>query len=69
MSAAVTLAAQKAAGGRGMVDVKRNVDQAFYDRFLCRIFSEQDGPFVLKGGARDTKTRAEQTSPTFGQPQ
>lgn len=52
MSAAVTLAAQKAAGGRGMLDVKRNVDQAFYDRFLCRIFSEQDGPFVLKGGAR-----------------
>jgi hypothetical protein len=52
MSTAVTLAAQKAAGGRGKVDVKRNVDQAFYDRFLCRIFSEQDGPFLLKGGTR-----------------
>ncbi len=52
MSAAVTLAAQKAAGGRGKVDVKRNVDQAFYDRFLCRIFSEKDGPFLLKGGTR-----------------
>lgn len=52
MANAIRLAAQKAAGGRGAVDVKRNVDQAYYDRFLCRIFSEQDGPLLLKGGTR-----------------
>ena len=52
MANAIRLAAQKSAGGRGTVDVKRNVDQAYYDRFLCRIFSEQEGPFLLKGGTR-----------------
>ena len=52
MANAIRLAAQKSAGGRGTVDVKRNVEQAYYDRFLCRIFSEQEGPFLLKGGTR-----------------
>ncbi len=52
MADAINRAAQKAAGGKGTVDVKRNVDQAYYDRFLCRIFSEQDGSLLLKGGTR-----------------
>lgn len=52
MANAIKLAAQKAAGGRGTLDVKRNIDQAYYDRFLCRVFSEQEGPFLLKGGTR-----------------
>ena len=48
MADAINRAAQKAAGGKGTIDVKRHVHQAYYDRFLCRIFSEQDGSLLLK---------------------
>jgi hypothetical protein len=53
MAKAINLAAREAAGGKGTLDVKRNVDQTYYDRFLCRIFSEPEGPLLLlKGGTR-----------------
>ncbi|BDZ52765.1 hypothetical protein GCM10025867_50060 (plasmid) [Frondihabitans sucicola] len=49
---AITKAARKRAGGMGRADVKRFVDQADYDRFLCRVFSRPDGRLLLKGGTR-----------------
>lgn len=52
MALAVTRAARHAAGGRGATDVKRHVDQIFYDRFLCRVFSDPESRFLLKGGTR-----------------
>ncbi|GGF14924.1 nucleotidyl transferase AbiEii/AbiGii toxin family protein [Subtercola lobariae] len=52
MAHAISQAARNAAGGKGHVDVKRHIDQAYYDRFLCRVFSEQDQRLLLKGGTR-----------------
>lgn len=52
----------KAAAKASSLDTGRAVSGFYFHRFLCRIFSRQDSPFVLKGGqsmlARTADARA-----------
>ena len=54
--------AVKAAAKASSLDTGRAVSGFYFHRFLCRIFSRQDTPFVLKGGqsmlARTADARA-----------
>lgn len=54
--------AVKAAAKASSLDIGRAVSGFYFHRFLCRIFSRQDSPFVLKGGqsmlARTADARA-----------
>ena len=54
--------AVKAAAKASSLDTGRAVSGFYFHRFLCRIFSRQDSPFVLKGGqsmlARTADARA-----------
>ena len=54
--------AVKAAAKASSLDTGRAVSGFYFHRFLCRIFSRQDTPFVLKGGqsmlARTANARA-----------
>ena len=54
--------AVKAAAKASSLDTGRAVSGIYFHRFLCRIFSRQDSPFVLKGGqsmlARTADARA-----------
>lgn len=54
--------AVKAAARKSPFDTDKAIRSFYYDRFLCRVFSETPPSFVLKGGqsmlARVTGTRA-----------
>lgn len=48
---AIKSAARAAAGSRpGGADLNSLIQQVTFDRFLCRVFSEREPAFVLKGG-------------------